>query len=159
MSEPVIRPGTTDDAPELARLRWQLYTEYEPDIDEPFDVYRDRFVAFATEILARPDWRVWVAEEDGGLVATMWVQSVPRVPAPGRREPSPMAYLTNCYVEPPLRSHGLGSRMLAGLIDDCRSEGFELMFTFPADPAYGFYERAGFERRADPLVHALGGEP
>jgi GNAT superfamily N-acetyltransferase len=156
MNEPAIRPGTIDDVPELARLRWQLYTEYEPAIDEPFDTYRDRFAAFAAGVLTRPEWRIWVAE-DGGLVATMWVHAVPRVPAPGRREPSPMAYLTNCYVEPPLRSKGLGSRMLAGIIERCRSEGFELMFTFPADPAYGFYERAGFERRPDPLVHDLGG--
>jgi GNAT superfamily N-acetyltransferase len=159
MSDPLIRPGTMEDLPELARLRWQLYREYEPDLDEPFESFSRRFVAFAAEVLGRPEWRVWVAEDEGGLVGTMWVQAVPRVPAPGRPEPSPMGYLTNCYVERPLRSRGLGSRMLAGILEHCRSEGFELMFTFPADPAYAFYERSGFERRPDPLVHPLRGVP
>jgi GNAT superfamily N-acetyltransferase len=157
MSDPAVRLATPSDVPELARLRWQLYTEQEPGIDETFDTYRDRFAAFANEALARPDWQAWVAEGESGLVATMWLHTVPRVPAPGRRHPSPMGYLTNCYVEPWLRSRGLGSEMLAIIVDHCRAEAFELMFTFPADPAYGFYERSGFERRPDPLVHGLRG--
>ena len=35
---PTIRSATADDIPELARLRWQLYTERETH-DEPFETY------------------------------------------------------------------------------------------------------------------------
>ena len=108
-----IRPATPDDIPELARLRWQLYTERETH-DEPFESYVERFAAFARDALARDDWRAWCAEEDDRLVAAMWLHTVPRVPAPGHGAPRPMGYLTNMYVEPDHRSQGLGSRDAPG---------------------------------------------
>ena len=152
---PTIRSATTNDIPELARLRWQLYTEREPH-DERFAAYGERFTAFASDALARDDCRGWCAEEDARLVAAMWLHTVPRVPAPGHGAPRPMGYLTNMYVEPEHRSTGLGSRMVQELIIYCEAIGFELLFTFPADGAYGFYERNGFARPPDPVVHRLG---
>ncbi len=152
---PTIRVARPDDIPELARLRWQLYTERQTR-DESFGTYIERFTAFARHALARDDWRAWCAEADDRVVAAMWLHTVPRIPAPGHGAPRPMAYLTNMYVEPELRSHGLGSRMLEVFVEHCTTSGFELVVTFPADDAYGFYERSGFTRPPDPLVHRLG---
>jgi GNAT superfamily N-acetyltransferase len=67
-----------------------------------------------------------------------------------------MGYLTNMYVEPDRRSQGLGSEMLQVLVEHCTTSGFELVLTFPADDAYGFYERNGFTRPPDPLVRRSG---
>jgi GNAT superfamily N-acetyltransferase len=150
---PTVRSANADDIPELARLRWQLYTERGTH-DEPFDAYGERFTVFA-----RDDWRAWCAEQDGRLVAAMWLHTVPRVPAPGHGDPRPMGYLTNMYVEPEHRSLGLGSQMLQLLIESCTTGGFELVLTFPADDAYSFYERNGFTRPPDPVVHRLGHGP
>jgi GNAT superfamily N-acetyltransferase len=86
----------------------------------------------------------------------MWLQTVPRVPAPGRGDPRPIGYLTNAYVEPEHRSKGLGSRMLLELITHCEASGFELVMAFPAPDAHAFYKRHGFARPADPIVHQLG---
>jgi GNAT superfamily N-acetyltransferase len=152
---PTIRSATVDDIPELARLRWQLYSEREPH-DETFEVYVERFAAFARDALARDDWRAWCAAADGRLVAAMWLHTVPRVPAPGHGDPRPMGYLTNMYVEPEQRSRGLGSRMVQELIRHCEATGFELVLAFPAEDAYRFYERSGFTRPPDPVVHRLG---
>ena len=152
---PTIRAARADDIPELARLRWQLYTEREVH-DEPVGTYVERFTAFAHDALARDDWRAWCAEAGDRLVSAMWLHTVPRIPAPGHGAPRPMAYLTNMYVEPEYRSHGLGSRMLDVFIEHCTTDGFELVLTFPADDAYGFYERNGFARPPDPMVHRLG---
>jgi GNAT superfamily N-acetyltransferase len=157
MSEPAIRAATHDDADALARLRFALYLEQEPAIAEPFDAYAPRFRTFAAWALERDDWRGWVAEGDEGIVGNAWLQTVPRVPAPGRREPSHMGYLTNMYVAPDLRGTGLGGRLLGAVLSHCREEGYELVLTFPANEAYGFYEHAGFERPRFPLVHALEG--
>lgn len=150
-----IRLATADDIPELARLRWHLYTEREAH-GEPFETYVERFSSFANDALARDDWLAWCAEERERSVAAMWLHTVPRVPAPGHGPPRPMGYLTNMYVEPGHRSRGLGSRMLDALVSHCTANRFELVLTFPADDAYGFYERNGFTRPADPLVHRLG---
>ena len=152
---PTIRHATVDDIPELARLRWQLYTERDAH-DEPFETYAERFTAFALDALPRDDWRAWCGAEEDRLVAAMWLHTVPRVPAPGQGAPRPMGYLTHMYVEPEHRSHGLGSRMLLVLLEHCTTGGFELVLTFPADDAYGFYERNGFTRPPDPLMHRLG---
>jgi hypothetical protein len=46
--------------------------------------------------------------------------------------------------------------MLHDLVEHCATDGFELVLTFPADDAYGFYERNGFTRPPDPVVHRLG---
>ncbi len=98
-----VRAATLTDIGELARLRWQLYTEREPH-DEPLGTYVERFATFALDALARDDWRAWCAELDGRLVAAAWLHTVPRVPAPGHGDPRPIGYLTNVYVEPEHRS-------------------------------------------------------
>src|SRR5712691_12724750 len=150
-----IRPATLGDIGELARLRWQLYTEQEPH-EEPLEAFVARFTTFARDVLARDEWHAWCAETDGRLVAAMWLETVPRVPAPGHGDPRPIGYLTNTYVEPEHRSKGLGSRMLEELITHCEASGFELVLAFPADDAYGFYGRNGFTRPPAPVVRDLG---
>ncbi|MGZ4148151.1 MAG: N-acetyltransferase family protein [Actinomycetota bacterium] len=150
-----IRFATAADIGELARLRWQLYTEQGP-LGEPFEVYVERFTAFARDALGREEWRAWCAGDEGRLIAAMWLQTVPRIPAPGHGDPRPIGYLTNMYVEPDHRSQGLGSRMLQELIAHCEASGVELVLAFPAAGAYGFYERNGFGRPPAPVVHDLG---
>jgi GNAT superfamily N-acetyltransferase len=152
---PVLRGATLDDMKELARLRWQLYTERDPSIAEPFEAYRERFATFSRAALADERWHAWVAEADGRLVGAMWLQTVARVPAPGRATPRPIGYLTNAYVEPEHRGHRVGSAMLTAVIAHCERDGFELVIAWPVDDAYAFYERAGFARPSDPVVRQL----
>lgn len=150
-----IRSATSADIPELARLRWQLYTEQGPH-DELFDEYLRRFTTFATHALSGKAWVAWVAGSHGRLVGTMWLQIVPRVPAPGHGDPRPIGYLTNAYVEPDHRSQGLGSRLLRTVAEHCEAASFELVMAWPADDAYRFYERQGFVRPPDPVVLRFG---
>ena len=105
--EPTIGLATLADVDELARLRWQLYAEEAPELAEPFDIYRGRFVSFARDALVDDAWRAWVARDDGVVVGAAWRHRTPRIPQPGRGEPAPLAYLTNVYVEPTHRHHGL----------------------------------------------------
>jgi GNAT superfamily N-acetyltransferase len=154
-ADPTVRPAIQDDIPDLARLRWHLYTERGPH-DEPFEAYVERFTAFARDALARDEWRAWVAESDGRVIGAMWLQSVARVPAPGRGDPRPIGYLTNAYVEPEHRSQGIGSRLLQVVIDHCEATDHVMMVAWPADDAYVFYERHGFTRPPDPVVRYVG---
>ena len=126
-------PPATRRHPRARALRWQLYTERETH-DESFESYVAFELSRATR--SRATIRAWCAEEDGRLVAAMWLHTVPRVPAPGHGDPRPMGYLTNMYVVPDRRSHGLGSEMLQTLVEHCMTSGFELVLTFPADDAY-----------------------
>jgi len=150
-----LRAADPADIPELMRLRWQLYSETEPVVGESYAAYEARFAPFARQVLRSPDWHVVVATHDTQVIAAMWVYRVPRVPQPGRGPAAPLAYVTNVYVEPAHRDGGLGSRMLAGIRDRCREEGFSLMMAWPTERSFPFYERLGFTRGADPLVHDL----
>ena len=155
--DPNIGLATLADVEELARLRWQLYTEVAEGDPEPYDAYVERFTTFAREALVDRRWRAWIAEDMGQLVGALWRFTVPRVPQPGRGEPRPLAYVTNVYVEPVYRNGGLGARLLDRAIEASRAEGFSLVMVWPSEGSATFYERAGFERPADPLVLDLGG--
>lgn len=155
--DPNIGIATLADVEELARLRWQLYTEELTGEPELYDVFVERFAGFAREALTDDRWRAWIAEDLGRLVGALWRYSVPRVPQPGSGEPQPLAYVTNAYVEPEYRSEGLGARLLDRAIDASRSEDFSLIMVWPSDRSGSFYERAGFERGPMPLTLDLGG--
>lgn len=155
--DPNIGIATLADVEELARLRWQLYTEDLPDEPEPYDAYVDRFVEFAREALIDDRWRAWIAEDLGRLVGALWRFSVPRVPQPGRGDPQPLAYVTNAYVEPAYRNRAVGARLLDRAIEASRAEGFSLVMVWPSDRSVSFYQRAGFERGAEPLTLDLAG--
>jgi GNAT superfamily N-acetyltransferase len=155
--EPTIDLATIDDVPDLARLRWELYAEREGS-RESLDAYQDRFVAFALQALSRDAWHAWVARGPSGPVAAMWLQTVQRVPVPGKTA-GPIAYLTNVYVQPSHRDRGLGTRMLQHVLDHCRRHGYSCVITWPSARSRPFYRRAGFDRLDDPFVLELAPDP
>jgi GNAT superfamily N-acetyltransferase len=151
---PAIRLATVADLSELARLRWELYAEQDGVPTEPPDAYRVRFARFAAAAIASDAWRAWVASDGDRPVAAMWLQTVDRVPVPGKRA-GPIGYLTNVYVEPPHRSAGLGARMLDVLTGWCRNEGYSEVIVWPTERSRPFYGRGGFDRPDEPLVLRL----
>jgi GNAT superfamily N-acetyltransferase len=154
-AEPAIGAATVEDVYDLARLRWDLYAEHEGPADERFETYRDRFVAFALQALASGAWHAWVARDGDRVVGAMWLQTVARVPIPGRRA-GPIGYLTNAYVTPEHRDRGLGGRILAHISDWCRDRGYSLVIVWPTERSRTFYGRGGFGRPDEPLVLDLG---
>jgi GNAT superfamily N-acetyltransferase len=152
-TEPTIDLATVDDVPDLARLRWQLYVEQEGE-REPIETYTDRFVGFALQALATDRWSAWVARGPSGPVAAMWLQTVIRVPVPGKRA-GPIGYLTNVYVAPEHRDRGLGTRMLERVLAWCRGQGYSCVLTWPAPRSRPFYRRSGFDRLDEPFMIEL----
>jgi GNAT superfamily N-acetyltransferase len=149
--QPSIEPATIGDVAELARLRWELYTEQEGDVSEPLDAYVERFARFARSALSSEDWRAWVARVDHGLVGGLWLRTVQRVPVPGKSA-GPIGYLTNVYVAPAHRNAGLGAQMLDRVKAWCAEEGFFLVIVWPTERSRSFYRRGGFGRPEEPLV-------
>src|ERR671937_2809626 len=156
-TEPTIDLATVDDVPDLARLRWQLYVEQEGE-REPIETYTDRFVGFALQALATDRWSAWVARGPSGPVAAMWLQTVVRVPVPGKRA-GPIGYLTNVYVVPEHRNHGLGARMLDSVTTWCRERAYSLLIVWPTERSRPFYGRAGFARLDEPFALELAEDP
>jgi GNAT superfamily N-acetyltransferase len=154
---PSIEEARLDDVPDLARLRWALYSEQEGE-REPVEAYQDRFVAFALRALPSQHWNAWVARDRGGPVGAMWLHAVERIPVPGKIA-GPIGYLTNVYIAPEHRDGGLGSRMLDRVLSWARAQRYSCVITWPTPRSRPFYRRGGFDRLNDPFIVELEPDP
>jgi GNAT superfamily N-acetyltransferase len=153
-----IRQATVQDAPELARLRW----DFSDQTGQRFEVFAQEFDVFLQHALASSRWTIWVAEAAEKLLANIYIQLVQKVPRPGR----PLAYwgyVTNVYVEPFARNHAIGSHLLQTIQQWAQSQHVEFFVVWPAEESVQFYRRNGFvpneeilECPIEPLGEAVG---
>jgi GNAT superfamily N-acetyltransferase len=138
-----IRSAQAEDATTLATLRYRFRTE----VGEPVET-EGAFVARAApwiaERLAGAVWRAWVAvDTDGEIVGHVFVQFVEKIPNPVP-EAETLAYLTNLYVAPPLRNHGIGALLLHAALAACDAMAVETVFLRPSKGSVPLYLRHGF---------------
>lgn len=138
-----IRRGTAEDAPALARLRWQWRADERGE--SPADVDRATFVEFFA------GWVVdhlathlpFVAEVDGRLAGMAWLMHTDRVPGVtnlARR----MGDVQSVYVVPELRDRGVGAALMAAVLAEARARELEFVTVHSSERAVTMYERAGF---------------
>ncbi len=103
-------------------------------------------------------WLLGLVQQRGAVALAAWwkgrpiahVLLVPRAPLPDGR---PAVQLVNLYVEPALRGHGLGMRLLVAFRARARREGataVRLAANRGDARAVGFYQKAGFRFVAGP---------
>lgn len=143
-----IRAAAADDAPTLARMRFNFRRELGAPVEaEP------AFVARCTgwmleRIDADPCWRCWVAEEAGEIVDNLWLRRIEKLPNPVA-EPEEHAYITNAYVTPVRRGAGVGARLLEAALDWCRRSDVDAVLLWPSERSRSLYARYGFGVRDD----------
>lgn len=138
-----IRPATPADVAELARLRY----EFRIELDSPVET-EGEFVSRCREWMARqlgPDgvWRCWVAESGSGLVGTIWLQLIEKLPNPVGHLGF-HGYISSVYVRPDLRNGGIGSALMAACLTECQAQGIDAVFLWPTARSRSLYERHGF---------------
>jgi len=107
--------------------------------------------------LASGNWSIWVAEDPAGarrLIANAFLQRVDKVPRPYQR-PRSWGYITNVYVDPAWRDHGLGRAVMEVAVASAREEGLDTLLLWPSPRAIRFYERAGFAPATDAMEMSL----
>lgn len=67
--------------------------------------------------------------------------------------------LRGMAIDPTHRSGGIGSLLLGGGLDRCRSQAVELVWARARLSALGFYERHGFETRGPEYIDLTTGLP
>ena len=148
VSAPAIRFAQAADADALAELRYALRAST-GIATEPKEEFLERCGAWMAQHLADDQrWRCWVAEEQGDLVAAIWLQVVEKIPNP-RAESEAHAYITNFYVKESARARGLGSRMLNEVIGWCRAREVHSIILWPTERSRTLYQRYGFAVRED----------
>lgn len=154
MQKTEYRLATPLDADQLADLRWRLTTDDASTFDSEAKL---NFVNEFKRAMATPELagvHNWVADRNGRVVGVMSIVIVVGLPSPTNLRPR-WGYLTNSYVLPDARNHGIGGNLLSAVTHWASSMELELLLVWPSDRSYGFYERSGFERREDPVVLQL----
>jgi GNAT superfamily N-acetyltransferase len=145
-----VRVARSSDCGALARLRYQFRAEAESARETKSKFLRrceswmkKRFRSNSRQ------WRCWVLDDGKQLVGHVCVQLFEKVPNPVRDEPELHAYLTNFYVIPEMRSHGLGKRLLDKALSWCRAQGTDAIILWATLESRSLYCRCGFAEPAD----------
>ena len=143
-----VRRATADDAGVLARLLWDFNTEFDTETDDT-DVLEPRFA----RLLGLPGMVAVLAEDEGRPVGFALLSLRPAIWFDG-----PVSQLEELYVVPPLRSRGIGTRIL----DLCRrvatergSPEMHIGVDEVDVDTRRFYERHGFVNVEDGVDHRM----
>ena len=141
--ELAIRLASEDDAATLARLRWELRSESHAIIENE-EAFLARCDSWMSERLRKgTQWQCWIAEQQATTLGAVWAQLIEKIPNPVA-EPEYYVYLTNFYVREGYRGHGIGSRLLAAVLEWSASKHAERVILWPTERSKSFYLRHGF---------------
>jgi GNAT superfamily N-acetyltransferase len=148
-----IRFARPEDAPALARLRYEFRAAL-GDASEPDRDFLPRCEAWmASRLLPAARWRCWVFELAGAVAGNLWLQVIEKVPNPVP-ELEAHAYITSVYVRPEARGHGAGEALVAAAMEWCRANGIDSAILWPTGASRTLYARHGFAVRDD-LMEAI----
>ena len=138
-----VRLAAPDDAALLAQLRFDLRASLH-ELREDEAAFRERCTRWMRERLSECGrWRCWIAEREGTVVGSVWVQLIEKIPNP-IASPECYVYLTNFYVRPEERGQGVGSQLLAEALRWSSSNNAELVLLWPTERSKSLYARHGF---------------
>lgn len=144
-----FRIATESDLDALAQMRWDF--RLEESLGTPVhnrQSFLEACTAFLRQGLASRRWVYWVAVYEGTIVSHVFVQLIDKVPKPNRLDDG-FGYVTNVYTRPAYRGQGIGSELMAHVIEWARAQDLECLHVGPSDASVRFYERAGFRWNKD----------
>lgn len=138
----VVRQATAADATELGQLRWRWRVE---ELGERPEVDRESFVQyFARWVIDHMDTHLpFVGDVDGRIGAMAWFVLSDRAPSP-RLLDRRGGDIRSLYVVPQLHGTGVGSKLLAALVQYAREIKLVYLTVHAEEKALGFYLRQGF---------------
>jgi GNAT superfamily N-acetyltransferase len=149
-----VRAATPADAAFLAAMRYRFRSELGP-VNEAEDEFIQRAAAWFKNRLSEYAWHAWVAEDDHRqLLGHVFIQLIEKIPNPVD-ESEAIAYLTNFYIQPDLRSLGIGQKLMDEALAFCRAQSVYSIILWPSPKSIPFYRRNGFEVPAMLMERAL----
>lgn len=144
-----------DDVAALARMRWDWKLEEDPHADLTRDEFLRECGAFLLRGFETGDWVHWIATEEGCLLSNASVFRVPKIPHP-RNKTKWLGYVTNVCTVPDRRGHGIGSDLMARLVNWAKQEECDTLILWPSTRSVPFYERAGFRSDIEIVEYVIG---
>ena len=78
------------------------------------------------------------------MLGHVCVQLFEKIPNPVNDEPELHAYVTNFYIVPEMRNHGLGKRLLKQALSWCRAGNTDAVILWATPGSKTLYRRCGF---------------
>jgi ribosomal protein S18 acetylase RimI-like enzyme len=158
LTPPAIRGATTRDAVSLADLRYDFRGGLDPVV-EAKAVFVERCAAWMTgRLKAGGAWRCWVADTGDGIVGTVWLELVEKLPNP-IGEPEWHGYVSSLYVRPEYRGMGVGSALLDTCLRECEAGAVDAVVLWPTPASRTLYLRHGFAVGEDLMERRLWKSP
>ncbi len=137
------------DLLQLAAMRWAFQTE--DDVETPVvekAEFLEKCVEYLRKSLEAKDWAFWIAEQNGEIIAQIFVKTIVSVPRPARLE-NAWGYVTNVYTKPQFRGKGIGAELLQQVKLWAIEQNFEILIVSPSEDSVSFYKREGFAAETD----------
>jgi len=145
-----IRVANLSDCRALAELRYEFRAEA-GSATEAKSRFLRRYVSWMKKRFRSGfrAWRCWVLDDGKRLLGHVCVQLFEKLPNPVKDEPELHGYVTNFYVIPEMRSHGLGKKLLNKALSWCRSQGTDAVILWATPGSRSLYRRCGFAEPAN----------
>lgn len=137
-----VRPAATADLPTIVRLLLEDTLGSQRESSSGATVPQAYYDAFA-DIQREPNSTVFVAEQEGDIIATFHLMFLPSLSFQGGKR----AQIESVRVAERLRGQGLGRKLMHWAIDQARDAGcvmVQLTTNKARQDAHRFYKRLGF---------------
>ena len=165
------RRSNKDDSRELTQAcRWQVRPAGKADIEALVALrralfhdigYRDEAVlervaqvsaAYFATALPQGEFRAWVAEVEGQIVASGGLV-IHCAPPTARNLRGREGYIMNMYTRPEWRRQGIATAILQAILEHLRAQEITLVSLHASPDGRGIYERHGFEPTNEMRLH------
>ncbi|WP_102272069.1 GNAT family N-acetyltransferase [Cytobacillus massiliigabonensis] len=148
-----IRLAEAKDSKQLIKMRWDNTIEFdESKKNESYDDFEKECQIFLENALNSGQWFIWVAEENEKIVSHIYIESIQKVPRPGRIT-YPFAYMTNVYTIPEYRNKGVGGKVLREINKWIKENKYEFVIVWPSEEATNYYKKNGYVHSTEPMEY------
>jgi N-acetylglutamate synthase-like GNAT family acetyltransferase len=134
------------DMHSLSEMRWV----HEMDENSNYEISKEDFIlecsVFLKKGLNNGTWTYWIAEENGEIIANIYIHRIHKVPKPQKLHAA-IGYVTNVHTREQYRNKGIGTKLLNHVIEWARNSGIELLFVWPSQKSVPYYKRTGFTEK------------
>ena len=139
-----IRPARPEDVAIVVRHRIEMFRDMGVLPDHDCAALERGSRRFLQRAIPAGEYRGWLAERDGTVVAGGGVVLRPLLPRPGHNDGGVEAYVLNVYTDPAHRRRGLARALMAAILEWSRAERVARVTLHASDEGRPLYQSLGF---------------
>jgi RimJ/RimL family protein N-acetyltransferase len=144
----IYRLANENDLEILAHMRWLHEHEEGSHSEVTKAEFIDQCKLFLQNGIKNGTWAFWVAEDNGVIIANIYINRIRKVPKPQKLF-AEIGYVTNVHTRSEYRNKGIGTELLKKVKYWAEENQIELLFVWPSEKSVRFYERQGFTNQND----------